>query len=127
MATNFGINLLGAAQSVIGKQAYQIQIWSSRTRNANGVFVDLYDDAVTRHASIQPVSTEKKNMMGLSMTATYINIFDVDLIGILSRSENPPKISYSGYYWKSEPSSMDWNEQGGWNQVTAIRQDKVSP
>jgi hypothetical protein len=122
---NFGFNTLGLVQSVIGKQEYQLEVWEDRTENENGYVVDSYADAVTRHASIQPMTAEKMQVMGLDMTKIYITIFDQDLIQILSRSNNADRIIWQDYYWKAQPSSMDWNDQGGWNQVICVRGDKV--
>jgi hypothetical protein len=123
---NFGFNLLGLTQSVIGKQSYQLEVWAGRVRNDAGYMVDSYDVAVTRHASVQPLPAEKITPMGLEFNKVYITIFDQSLVSILSRSENPDRIIWQGYYWKPEPSSMDWNDQGGWNQVVCVRGDKVA-
>mgnify|MGYP005992261611 CR=1 FL=1 len=122
---NFGFNTLDLVQSVIGKQEYKLETWSGRTVNSAGYEVDSYDEAVTRHASVQPLSAEKIQVMGLDMNKFYINIFDQSLVDILSRSHNPDRIIFQGYYWEPRPSSQDWNDQGGWNQVTAIRGNKV--
>lgn len=122
---NFGINVLGLAQTVIGKQEYGMELWAGRVRDDQGTFVNSYSDSVTRHASVQPIDAKTLVKMGLSGNSFYINIFDLDLVSILDREKNPPRISFNGYYWMPESPSMDWNTQGGWNQVTAVRGNKV--
>ena len=122
---NFGINLLATAQTVIRKQTYEIKLWLSRDTADSGYDINTYDFAVSRQASVQPLSAQQKQILGLAIKSTYITIFDLDLIKLLDREINPPQIIYLGYYWQPIPSSMDWNDSGGWNQVTAIRQAKV--
>lgn len=96
---NFGFNTLGLVQSVIGKQAYQLEAWEGRSENVNGYEVDVYSDAVTRHASVQPIDREQMQIMGLDLDKVYIEIFDQELVGLLSRSQNPDRIIWQGYYW----------------------------
>ncbi|WVH05510.1 hypothetical protein KKJFFJLC_00006 [Vibrio phage vB_VpaS_PGB] len=123
---NFPINLLAAAQSVIGKQEYTIQEWLSRTQNDRGHEVDVYSEPVARQASIQPMEPKEINFSGLDMNQVYIEIFDLDLIKILTRSTNPPIITWNGYIWEPIPQNGDWIEQGGWNRVTCSRKRKVA-
>ena len=122
---NFGFNTLGLVQSVIGKQSYQLEAWQSRTENSSGYEVDNYSDAVTRHASVQPIDREQIQIMGLELNKVYIEIFDQELVSLLSRSRNPDRIIWQNYYWSPIPQSADWIEQGGWNRVTAVRDNKV--
>lgn len=123
---NFPINLLASAQSVIGKQEYSIEEWLSRTQNDRGHEIDVYDTPQSRSASIQPMEPKEVNFSGLDMNQVYIEIYDLDLIKILTRSSNPPRISWNGYYWKPIPNNSDWIEQGGWNCVVCSRKRKVS-
>ena len=122
---NFGFNTLGLVQSVIGKQIYSLEEWAGRVQNARGIWVDSYSDSIDRKASVQPMSSAQALRNGLDSSKIYIKIYDLDLIEILSRSENPPRISWGGYYWTTESSLGNWIDQGGWNKVTLVRQDKV--
>lgn len=123
---NFPINLLAVTQSVIGKQEYQIEEWTGRARNDRGIEVDTYADPVTRSGSIQPMEPREVNFNGLDMNQVYVEIYDLDLIKILTRSTNPPLISWNGCYWEPIPNNSDWIEQGGWNCVVCSRKRKVS-
>ena len=119
--SSLGFNILGTVQNVINKQAYQLEKWLSRERNANGYEVDTYADPVDRTAGIYPLNREQVQKSGLSHDKIYIQIFDVELIGLLNRSTNADRIIYSGYYWQALPSSNDFMLSGGWNQVIAVR------
>lgn len=123
---NFPINLLASAQSIIGKQKYQVEEWTGRSRNERGVEVDTYTDATTRFGSVQPMEPKEVNLSGLDMNQVYVEIFDLNLIKILTRSSNPPRITFGGYYWEPIPQNADWLEQGGWNRVTCSRKRKIS-
>lgn len=118
---NFGFNVLSAAQSVIGKQEYQLVKWLGRTTNSQGYDIDEYDDPVTRSAGIYPMSREKIQSNGLDFEKQYIQIFDTGLIELLDRTQNADKIIWSGSKWKALPTANDWLAQGGWNQVLAVR------
>ncbi len=117
---NFNINILGAAQSVIGKQTYQIKKWLGKTTNAAGVDVDEYAEPADRSGSVQPVSRSKYEHMGLDFSKIYIKIFDVDLIDVLSRTENADQIIWQGGIYKAMPN-MDWSKSGSWNSVLCVR------
>lgn len=123
---NFPINLLKTTQTVIRKQSYSLEEWSGRAKNARLIEVDTYDEAVTRKASVQPVSSKELQISGLDMTQAYIKIYDVDLINILTRSSNPPRITYDGYYYTPIPQNDDWSTQGGWNKVYCSKQGVAS-
>ena len=119
---NFGFNLLSTVQTVIGTQDYQIEQWLSRAQNARAIEVDTYSEAEPRNASIQPVDSKEANLQGLQMDQTHVKIYDVDLIGILKRSENPPRIIWDGYYWTPVSPKAKWND---WNKVYCARQRVV--
>lgn len=122
---NFPINLLAMTQSVIGTQQYLLEEWTGRTRNDRGIEVDTYAEAVTRKASIQPMEPKEVNFSGLDMNQVYIEIFDLDLIKILTRTSNPPRLSWNGWYWEPISNNADWIEQGGWNRVICSRKRKA--
>lgn len=119
---NFPFNTLGLAQSVIGKQEYQLEQWTGRVRNDKGYEVDSYSAPVTRKASVQPVSSKEIKLSDLQANSNYIKIYDLDLIEILSRSQNPDRITFDGYYWQPISPKDKWNN---WNKVYCVRQDKV--
>lgn len=118
---NFGFNLLGVTQSVIGRQAYDYVQWLGRTTNDQGYEIDEWADPVPRQAGIYPMSRETIREMGLEFEKQYIQIFDTELIGLLSRGSNADKIIFNGGEWRALPTSNDWFPSGGWGQVIAVR------
>lgn len=119
---NFPINLLATTQTVIGRQGYSLEPWVSRTRNDRGVDVNQYGTPEPRKGSVQPLESKEVIAMGLEQNKIYVEIFDVELIKILTRSENPPRINFNGFYWQPVPPGSDWLTQGGWNRVVCVRQ-----
>lgn len=121
---NFGFNLLATAQTVIGKQPYQIKKWLGKTTNAAGFEIDEYAEPADRSGSVQPISRSKYQYLGLDFTKIYIQIFDVDLIDVLSRTENADQIICDGAIYKAMPN-FDWGKSGGWNSVLCVRVDNA--
>lgn len=117
---NFGFNLLATAQTVIGKQDYQIVKWLSKTENEIGFDVDVYDVPEDRAGSVQPVARNKYQNLGLDFSKIYIQIWDVELIDVLSRSENADQIIFNGGIYKALPD-LDWSSYGNWNSVLCVR------
>ncbi len=119
---NFGFNLLATSQTVIGKQSYQIVKWLSKTKNEIGLYVDNYDVSDGRTASVQPVARSNYQNLGLDFSKIYIQIWDVELIDVLSRSENADQIIFNGGKYKALPD-VDWSSSGDWNSVLCVRID----
>lgn len=119
--SNFGFNLLGVTQSVIGRQKYQYLKWMGRSTNDNGYDVDVFADPVDREAGIYPLSRTAIQQMGLSFESQYIQIFDTELLELLTRGSNADNVLFNGSRWEVMPSSNDWMPSGGWNQVIAVR------
>lgn len=117
---NFGFNLLATAQTVIGKQDYQIVKWLSKTENEIGLDVDVYDVPEDRPGSVQPVARSNYQNLGLDFSKIYIQIWDVELIDVLSRSENADQIIFNGGKYKALPD-LDWSSSGDWNSVLCVR------
>lgn len=120
--SNFGFNLLGVTQSVIGRQEYQYLEWLGRTTNDEGYDIDEFAAPVDREAGIYPMSRESIRENGLDFEKQYIQIFDTELIGLLSRNRNADRIRFNGSKWRALPSSNDWTPSGGWNMVIAVRE-----
>lgn len=119
--SSLGFNVLGTVQTAINKQAYQLEKWLSRERNANGYEVDTYSAPIDRKAGIYPLNREQVQKNGLNQDKIYIQLFDVELVGLLDRSTNADRIIYNGHYWHPLPSSNDFMLSGGWNQVIAVK------
>lgn len=122
--SNFGFNLLATVQSVISKQDYQIVKWLSKTENEIGFDIDTYAPPENRTGSVQPVARSNYQNLGLDFSKIYIQIWDVELIDVLSRSENADQIIFNGGKYKALPD-LDWSSSGDWNSVLCVRIDNA--
>ena len=119
--SNFPFNITGMAQSVIGKQVYYIERYVHRVRNANGYWVSSYAQPEQRSASIQPLSSQKKQSLGLELMGRYISIISTDEIEAITRSSNPDRVQYCGFYYSPVSVESDFMDAGGWNEVIMVR------
>lgn len=122
---NFPINLLRTAQTVIGKQTYQLRKYNSRTTNAAGYRVSGFDAPIDMSGSVQRVKITQYKANDLDFSKIYIRIFDINLIEALDRETNADQIIWDGYLWHVMPES-NWIQQGGWNSVLAVRLEKYT-
>ena len=123
---NFPINLLATAQTVIGKQDYQLRRPQGRTRNAAGYQVTAFSAPVDMSGSVQPVNQRQYKDMGLDFKKSYIKIYDVNLINTLSRTSNADQVIWDGYVWHVAEDTP-WFLSGGWNYVLCVRLEKYTP
>ena len=120
MANNFGFNLLATAQSVIGRQEYQFIKWLGKTTNALGHDIDEYAETENRLGSVQPIARSKYQKLGLDFSGVYIEIWDVELINLLSRENNSDQVIFNGSTFKAQ-TGTDWSNSGSWNSVILVR------
>ena len=120
---NFPINLLATAQTVIGKQDYQLRKYLSRTRNAAGFFTSSFAVPVNMSGGVQPIRAAQYKSMGLDLKKAYIKIYDTNLINALSRDTNADQVIYDGYLWHVAEDTA-WFLSGGWNFVMCVRLEK---
>ena len=123
---NFNVNLLGAVQSVIKKQAYQIRRYIGRTRNSAGYYISEFGDLEDMSGGVQPVSAKMYKDLGLDFKKSYIKIYDTVLINSMSRNTNGDQIIWNGYLW-AIPENVPWNIQGGWNFVMCVQLEEYKP
>lgn len=123
---NFPINLLASAQTVIGKQSYQLRKYSGRIRNAAGYFTSSFEPPVNMSGSVQPVNARQYQDMGLDFKKSYIKIYDVNLIKAITRDSNADQIIYDEYLWHVAEDTP-WFLSGGWNFVLCVKLEKYVP
>jgi hypothetical protein len=123
---NFPINLLATAQTVIGKQSYQLRKYAGRVRNAAGYWVSSFSEPVDMLGSVQPIRATQYQAMGLDFKKAYIKIYDINLIESMTRDSNPDQVIYDGYLW-SVAEDTPWSLSGGWNYVMCVRLEKYIP
>ena len=122
---NFPINLLATAQTVIGKQDYQLRKSIGRVRNAAGFYVTSYDEPIDMSGSVLPVNQRQYTAMGLDFKKNYIKIYDVKLIETLSRDKNADQVIWDGSLWEVAEDTP-WFISGGWNYVLCVRLEKYT-
>lgn len=123
--SNFGFNLLSVTQSVIGRQAYQYVQWLGTTTNEFGYEVDSFADPVDREGGIYPISRESMQKAGLDHDKEYIQVFDTELIELMTDSSNADRLIFNGYRWRPTKTPNSWQPSGGWGQVIAVKEGKV--
>lgn len=123
---NFPINLLATAQTVIGKQDYQMRSPTGRIRNAAGYRVASFSAPVDMSGSVQPVKATQYESMGLDFKKAYIKIYDVNLIESMTRNSNADQVIYDGFLWHVAEDTP-WFLSGGWNYVMCVRLEKYLP
>lgn len=123
---NFPINLLGTAQTVIGRQDYQLRKPSGRARNSAGYWVTTFGEPIDMQGSVQPIKATQYESMGLDFKKAYIKIYDVNLINVLTRDTNADQVIYDGYLWHVAEDTP-WFLSGGWNYVMCVRLEKYKP
>lgn len=123
---NFPINLLGTAQTVIGRQDYQLTKPVGRLRNAAGYYVTEFGLPIDMKGSVQPVKAAQYQSMGLDFKKAYIKIYDVNLISAMTRDSNADRVIYDGYLWQVAEDTP-WFLSGGWSYVLCVRLEKYTP
>ena len=120
------INLLATTQTVIGKQNYQLRQYSGRTRNEAGYHTSSFRYPLDMAGSVQPIKSSQYKSMGLDFKKSYIKIYDVNLIKVISRDSNSDQIIYDGYLWQVAEDTA-WFLSGGWNYVMCVRLERYIP
>lgn len=124
--SNFGFNLLSVTQAVIGRQDYQYVQWLDNATNDEGYEVDSFAAPVDREGGVYPVSREAVQKSGLDHDKEYIQIFDTELIELMTDSGNADRILFNGYRWRPVNTSNSWQPSGGWGQVVAVKEAKLN-
>ena len=120
MGSNFGFNLLATVQTAIGNQDFTLERWLTAGVNEIGLDVNFYGPEIPMKGNIQPVDRSVYQSQGLDFTKTYIDIFCVELIEVLSREQNPDRITWQGLKYTPLPLS-EWKEADSWNVVRCVR------
>lgn len=116
-----GLNLLAMALTVIQPQGIVLHRFISRVSGGVGKWVSTYaapEPIAT--ASVQAVSTEKRQVLGLDADKDYVTLFAPAAVRSAARSTAPDRFDWAGSTWECV-SATDWLEQDGWTQSVAVR------
>ena len=119
---NFSFNVLGAAQSVIGKQTITLYRFSGRVINAAGLYESGYEDPVQVECSVQPVSRSMYEKMGLNFEKSYISILAIADIKDVGRDRSGDQIVFNGNKYEAI-GKTPWNAPAGWNRIVCVKVD----
>lgn len=119
---NFSFNVLGAAQSVIGKQTITLYRFAGRVINAAGLYESGYEDPVTVECSVQPVSRSMYEKMGLNFEKSYISILAIADIKDVGRDRSGDQIVFNGNKYEAV-GETDWQAPAGWNRIVCVKVD----
>lgn len=123
---NFPFNVLGAVQTVIGKQDFQLRKPVDRVRNEAGYYTTGWSTPVDMSGSVQPVNSRQYKELGLDLKKSYIKIYSVELIETMKRNKNADQVIYDGYLW-AVPEDVSWSLAGGWNYVLCVKLEEYTP
>jgi len=124
--TVFDSNILEDALDVIGRQSMIYTAYSSRAKNAVGMFAPTYVLGITVEGSIQPIPRELYEKMNLDFQKNYATIFVSKNVVDVARNVSGDKFSYAGREYLAQ-SRTDWFYQDGWDAILCIEIPATTP
>lgn len=115
-----GSNLLNQALSIIAAQTLTYIAYKSRATNDQLQYVNTYAAPKTTKGSLQPVSRQLMQQLGLDLTRSYVNIFISQKVIDVQRDVSNDKFEFNGWTYDCL-SITPWVQIDGWNQVLAVR------
>lgn len=115
-----GSNLLLQALRLIKPQTVQHFVATGRTTTGAGTFKSTFAPGVpVTMGSVQPVPRDRYDVLGLSLSKSYVNwIVPISAIA-LQRATSGDQMEWNGRRYQLE-SSTDWFGQDGWLRVLCV-------
>jgi hypothetical protein len=114
-----GSNLFKQAIRLIKPTNITYYKWLGRTLNPVKQWISAYADPIVIKASVQAVSRNVYQQLGLDLQKQYIKIFaPVDFFD-LSRDTSGDKFVWNGHLYQLN-SQTDWFIQDGWASCLAV-------
>ena len=114
-----GSNLLNRASRLITLQSLSYIKFSSRTANGIGLWVNTYATPVTIKGSVQSLSRQLMQMLGLDLQRHYVNIYVPQSVIDIRRDVSSDKFVYGGATYQGI-SMTKWLLQDGWNEILCV-------
>lgn len=111
-----GINLLAVAMTAIAPQVVQYRAWLGKVTNDQGEQIPTYADPLPVTGSFQPVSLDRKQILGLNISNSYATFYATGAYKPVFRNTQPDQIVYNGRVWYVT-GLVDWFSQDGWQAV----------
>lgn len=121
-----GGNLLGVALGAIRAQLVGYHAWQSRAPDAKGIMQNVYAPRAEIAGSIQPVSRDRVQLLGLDTSKSYATIYAPGTQEPVSRDRGADRFDYAGRMYAAE-GKTDWTAQDGWNGVLLVDVGAVAP
>lgn len=113
-------NLHALASSIIPQQTLTIERFKKNTVNDLGVSIPEFYPAEKFSGSIQPMSAEDAQVLGVTIRAEYVTLHTSARISLADSGTQPDRIFYEGREF--EPVSVeDWKMQSGWVKVNMVK------
>lgn len=113
-----GANLFRAATRIIATSTIQYLKANGRTQNSARQFIASFDAPEPLQASVQAVSRNKYQQLGLDFQKRYIKIFAAQDIIDLGRDTSGDRIIFNGRLYELN-SETDWFVVDGWASCLA--------
>jgi len=115
-------NLLNIASSIIPQQVFTYYKFNKAEVNDIGNVVDTYDDGVILEGSVQAISQDMYEKLGLDFSKKYISIHtSADIRNVDNSQKSPDKVLWNGKEYLITKVT-NWFQQDGWNRVIAVEQ-----
>lgn len=108
------------ALSAIARQKFQYIPYSSRTLQSNGQWLSEYGTPVDMSGSVQPVSRQLYEQMGLDLQKDYINVYVAKNALDVDRDVSGDQLIFNGNYYQVV-SKTDWFAMDGWDALLCVR------
>lgn len=113
-------NLLKTALRVIPKQTVSYYKFKSRSTNEYGQDVSVYEEPILLSGSVQAVTKQNIQLLGLNLNKEYVNFYCSTDITDIERETSGDQFTYNGRRYQVLDKS-DWIRQDDWNGVIAVR------
>ena len=114
-----GSNLLVKALRLIASQTFTYVAFSGRELNGIGNWVTSYAPPVQVQGSVQAVSRQLMQILGLDMQRHYVNIFVPQAVVDVRRDVTSDQFVFCGVTYQAL-SITKWVQIDGWNQVLCV-------
>lgn len=115
-------NLLNQALKVIPNQTFTYYKFKKVEVNDIGIKTNSYEQPVTMQGSVQAVSQDMYEKLGLDWSKKYISVHaSIDIRNMDNEQPVPDKIEWNGKVYLVTKQT-NWYTQDGWNKVIAVEQ-----
>lgn len=121
-----GMNLLGVALGAIRGQLVGYHAWEGRAPDPKGILKDVFAARVEIPGSMQPVSRDRVQFLGLDASKSYATLYAPGVAHPVSRDRGADKFDFNGRMYAAE-GKTDWTAQDGWNGVLLVDVGPVTP